>query len=691
MAVSTLAAGCCKKENPLLTKWDTPYQTPPFDKIKLEHYEPAFDQAMAEQKAEIEAIASSNDKPTFANTIVAMEFAGKSLTRVAEVFYNLLSCETSDSLQAIAQRVQPKITELSNDISLNGELFARVKAVYDKRDSLGLEVDQMTLLDKSYKSFTRNGANLSEADKAVYRELTSELSGLTLEFGQNVLKATNAFSMTIPQEDSAKIAGMPTFAVEGMAQEAAESGEKGWKVTLQAPSYRPFMTYCADRGLKHTLWLKYGSRAYKDEFDNRSNIKRITELRMKIANLLGYKTYADYVLEERMAGSVGAVNGLLSELLTATKARATQDFNTVRSYALAQPGGEEFAAWDWGYYDEKYRMEYYDLNEEQIKPYLKLENVQKGVFMLAEKLYGITFKANKKIPVYNKEVSTYEVYDQDGKMLAILYLDFFPRASKRPGAWMTTYRDMYVDPVSGKEVRPLVSLCCNFTKPTASAPSLLTFDELTTLLHEFGHALHGIFAEGRYPSLTGTNVYRDFVELPSQIMENWAYEKEFLDLWAVHYQTGEKMPAQLIEKIVAAKNYLAAYMNVRQLTYGMDDMAWHSITAPVTMDVEEFEWKATSGTQFFPQNREVCFSASFNHIFSGGYAAGYYSYKWAEVLEADAFSLFKEKGIFNREVAESFRREVLSKGGSENPMTLYVRFRGHKPEVKPLLEKMGVE
>jgi len=682
------------RQNPLLGPFNTPFETPPFDKIKLEDYEPAFKEGIARQRAEVDSIASNPATPTFANTVVALDLAGDLLTRVSNIFFNLNECMASDAMDSIANNVQPALTALSNDITLNEKLFARIKTVYGQRDSLKLDKDQDMLLVKYYKMFTRSGANLSPADKERYRKLTTELAGLTLKFGQNALNATNAWTLTIPEADSAKLKGMPSYVLEAMAEEAQGSGEKGWKVTLQMPSYRAFMTYCPDRELRRQVWLKYNSRAFGGQFDNSATIKRIAELRMDIANLLGYKTYADYVLEERMAGSVGAVNSLLSELLTATMPQARKDFDMLKQFALqTSPGAFAkvgFSPWDWSFYEEKYRTEHYNISDELTKPYLKLENVQKGVFLIANKLYGLTFKENDKIPVYNKEVTAYEVHDASGKMMAILYLDFFPRKSKRSGAWMTSFREMYVDS-RGREVRPLVSLCCNFTKPTSTTPSLLTFDEYTTLLHEFGHALHGMLAEGRYPSITGTNVYRDFVELPSQIMENWATEKEYLDLWAVNYKTGEKMPAELIARIVAAKHYMAAYQNIRQVSFGLNDMAWHTITAPVTAPVEEFEWKAMAPAALFPRDPHTCMSTAFTHIFSGGYAAGYYGYKWAEVLDADAFSLFKQKGIFNKEVASSFRHNVLAPGGSENPMDLFVRFRGRKPEIEPLLERMGID
>ncbi|GHV01023.1 dipeptidyl carboxypeptidase II [Bacteroidia bacterium] len=651
---------------------------------------------IARQRAQIDSIANSEAEPTFDNTVVALDLAGELLTCVSNIFFNLNECETSEPMQELAQEIQPALTELSNDITLNEKLFARVKQLYDRRGELSLATDQATLLEKYYKMFTRNGANLSPADKESYRALTTELADLKLSFSKNALDATNGWSLLIPEEDSSRVEGMPGYVVEAMAEEARASGQKGWKVTLQAPSFRPFMTYCRDRELKHQVWEHYNSRAFGGEYDNSMAVKRIAELRMLIANLLGYKTYADYVLEERMAGNVEAVKGLLGQLLADTRAQAQKDFDTIKACAASDLHAgnpfvsSEFAPWDWAYYEERYRMERYNLSEELTKPYLRLENVQNGVFLLAEKLYGLTFAENRHIPVYHKDVKTYEVHDQSGKLMAILYLDFFPRQGKRSGAWMTSFRETYVDR-QGREVRPLVSLCCNFTKPTASSPSLLTFDEYTTLLHEFGHALHGMLAEGRYPSLTGTSVYRDFVELPSQVMENWATEKEFLDLWAVHYQTGEKMPAELIDRIVAARNYMAPYQNVRQVSLGLNDMAWHTIVAPVAAAVEQFEWQAMAPATFFPQNPHTCMSTAFSHIFSGGYAAGYYGYKWAEVLDADAFSLFREKGIFNRETSGSFRRNVLAPGGSENPMTLYIRFRGHKPDIRPLLERMGID
>lgn len=691
-----MAAGCADNSipkaqlpeldlsNPLLAAWNTPYQTPPFSEIELSDYEPAFDAAIACSRAEVDAIVNNPKKPTFGNTIVALERQGELLNRISGIFFNLLEADTSDEMQEIALRVQPKLTEFSNDLSLNPELFARVKYVYEHPGRLKKE--DKKLLEDTYQGFARSGAALSDADKELYRKYSSELSALTLQFGQNALAGTNAFTLNIT--DPKVVAELPAFVKEGMAADAKARGEKGWTVTLQQPSYLPFMTYSSNRDLKEKLWRARSTIALGGEFDNCENVKKIANTRLKIANLLGYKCYADYVLERRMAENTPTVNAFLEELLTATKSYADADYRMVSDYAASLGFKGQLMPWDWSYYTEKYKDEKYALNTELVKPYLKLENVKKGVFMLANKLYGLNFTPNDKIGVYHPDVTAYDVTDESGRFMAVLYLDFFPRESKRSGAWMTEFRGAKIE--DGEETRPLVSLVMNFTKPTETAPSLLTFDELETFLHEFGHALHGMLGEGKYESQTGTSVYRDFVELPSQLMENWATEKEFLDLWAVHYETGEPIPADLVDRIVAAQNYLAAYGNVRQLSFGLTDMAWHTLTEPFEGDVVEFEAASMTPTQVLPVVPGTAMAPSFGHIFSGGYAAGYYGYKWAEVLEADAFSLFKEKGIFNREVASSFRENVLSKGGTEHPMELYVRFRGHKPETKALIEKMGL-
>ena len=687
MATSLTLGASGADVNPLLVESTAPHGAPQFTQITNEHYKPAFEQAVREARADIAAIVGNAQAPTFANTIEALEFSGRRLDRISNIFFNLNEAHTNDTMQALALELSPMLTEFSNDVSLDPKLFARVKAVYDRRESLGLNAEQRRLREKTYKGFARSGAALSDGDKKIYRELTARLSELSLQFNQNSLAATNAFTLHVT--DPAVVGELPDFVREGMAAEAKERGLDGWVVTLQIPSMVPFMTYSSNRALKEKLWRAYNTRCVGGEFDNSAIVEEIADKRLQLAGLLGYETYADYVLEERMAESSPTVNAFLAELLDRAVEAARRDVETVAGYARAQGFDAELMPWDFGYYSEKLKHERYELSEELTKPYFQLENVRRGMFELANRLYGITLRENPEIPVYHPDVKAYEVFDADGSFLAVLYMDFFPRASKRGGAWMTEFRQQGVE--NGVETRPLISVVYNFTKPTDSLPSLLTFDEVTTMLHEFGHALHGIFAAGTYRSLTGTAVYRDFVELPSQIMENWAYEKEFLDLFAVDYRTGEKMPAELIRRILDAKNYLAAYSHIRQVAYGLCDMAWHSISEPVKMPVVDFEKKAMARAQVLPYVDGQCTSTSFGHIFSGGYAAGYYSYKWAEVLEADAFSLFKEKGIFDRETAASFRENILSKGGSEHPMKLYVRFRGHKPDTQALFDKMGIE
>ncbi|MBR6544514.1 MAG: M3 family metallopeptidase [Alistipes sp.] len=687
MGFASCQSGNSLANNPLLEEWNTPYQTPPFSKIELKHYEPAFDYAIEQNRADIDAIINNPEAPTFENTIVAMEQAGELLGRVSGLFFVLNNCCTNAEMQQIALNVTPKLTALSNDVSLNPELFARVKAVYDERESLNLDVEDRQLLEETYKGFARSGALLEGEDQELYRQYTTELSNLTLKFGQNALAATNAYSLNIT--DESKVAELPDFVKEGLAAEAEARGEQGWTVTLDAPSYGPFMTYSSQRDLKEQLYKAYNTRAKGGEFDNMENIRKIANLRLQIAQLLGYECYADYVLEDRMAENRATVNGFLNELCEATLDYAKKDVATVAAFARENGFEGELMPWDWGYWNEKFKEAKYSINDEQIKPYLQLESAKEAVFMLAGKLYGLTFTPAPEIETYHAEATAYEVKDKDGQMLAILYLDFFPRESKRQGAWMTEFRG--VKAKNGVEQRPLVQLVMNFTKPTANTPSLLTFDEFTTFLHEFGHGLHGILAKGKYESINGTSVKRDFVELPSQIMENWATQKEYLDLWAKHYQTGEAMPAELVEKLIAAKNYLAAYFNIRQLSFGMLDMAWHSITTPYEGDVLAFELEALKPTVVVPVVEGCAMGPAFTHIFSGGYATGYYGYKWAEVLAADAFSYFEEKGIFSEEVADKFRYEVLEKGGHAHPMELYVNFRGHKPQTQALIDQMNLE
>ncbi len=674
------------KSNPLLADWNGEFTAPPFNQIKVEHYEPAFDAAIECARAELKAIVENEAKPTFQNTIVALERQGDLLERVSGVFYPILHANTSPELEEISIKIQPKMTELSNDISLNPILFERVKAVYDNPPSKLDEQDKM-LLEECYKGFARQGAALSDSDKEIYREITTELGRLGLEFGQNILASTNAFTINIT--DSSKVAELPEGIREGLAAEASSRGEKGWTVTLQAPSYIPFLTYSSQRDLKEQLWRAYSTRSVGGEKDNTQLIKRQLELRLKLANLLGFATYADYALENRMASSTEVVNNFLNQLLEATYERGQEDYNNIVEYAKSIGFQGEFMPWDFAYYSEKYKDENYSLSDELVKPYLELNSVRKGVFLLAERLYGLTFEPVEGVDVYHPDVEVYEVKDGDEHM-GLLYLDFFPRESKSGGAWMTEFRNVTSEiDADGNivEVRPLITLTMNFTKPTESTPSLLTFSEFETLLHEFGHGLHGLMAHGKYGSLNGTNVYRDFVELPSQLMENWATQREYLDLWATHYKTGEKIPAELVEKIERAANFNAGYACVRQLQVGILDMAWHSITEPYMGDVEAFERSATEPTRILPYVDGAIFSPSFSHIFSGGYSAGYYSYKWAEVLEADAFELFKERGLFDEATATSFRTNILERGGQTNPMELYVGYRGSEPSVDALIER----
>ena len=676
-----------KSENPLLTESTAPFGAPQFDQIEDEHYLPAFEQAIAEAKAEIDAIVANEEEPTFENTIEAMEYAGQTLNKVAGIFYNLMEANTSETLQEIAEKVSPMLTEYSMYVSLNNDLFQRVKAVYEQKDQLGLEQDQMTLLEDNYKSFVRGGANLSDEDKALYSKWSEELSLTTLQFSKNVLAATNAYTLHIT--DSTDLAGLPDYVKAMGAEAAAEKGLEGWAYTLDYPSYSPFLKYSTNRELRKQIWMAYNTRAIGGEFDNTDIVKKIVDLRIKIANILGYETYADYALEERMAKDKNTVNNFIMQLLKPSLNYAKKDVGDV--YAYAKKNGFEdsqLMPWDFTFWSERYQEAEYSLNAEELKPYFQLESCIDAVFGLANTLYGITFHELDNVPVYHEDVKVYEVKDKDGRHLSLFYADFFPRASKRGGAWMTDFRGQSIR--NGVEYRPFVSIVCNFTKPTADAPSLITHDEFTTFLHEFGHALHGILAEGRYPSLTGTSVSRDFVELPSQIMENWAYEPEYLNSFAKHYQTGEPIPAELIEKIVAAKNYLAGYGQVRQLHFAYLDMAWHSRTSVPELGTVEFEQSVLAPYNVMPAAEGAAFSCSFSHIFSGGYSAGYYSYKWAEVLEADAFSLFKEKGIFNTEVAESFLKNILSAGGAQDEAVIYRNFRGHDPQPEALMKKLGL-
>ena len=687
IAGAALALISCNMKNPLLTESTAPFGAPEFDKIENEHYLPAFEQGIAEAKAEIDAIVANQEEPTFENTIEAMEYAGQTLNKVASIFYAVMEAHTDETKQQIAEQISPMLTEYSMYVSLNNDLFQRVKAVYEKKDELGLDQDQMTLLEDNYKSFVRGGANLSDEDKAVYSKLSEELSLTTLQFSKNVLAATNAYTLHIT--DSTELGGLPEYVKTMGAEAAAEKGLEGWAYTLDYPSYGPFLKYSTNRELRKQIWMAYNTRAIGGENDNTEIVKKIIDLRIKIANILGYETYADYALENRMAKSKKTVDEFIMQLLEPSMAFAKKDVADVLAYAKKNGFEEkELMPWDFSYWSERYQEAEYSLSAEELKPYFQLESCIDAVFGLATRLYGITFEERTDVPVYHQDVKVYEVKDNDGSHLALFYADFFPRASKRGGAWMTDFRGQSVR--DGVEYRPFVTIVCNFTKPTADAPALITHDELTTFLHEFGHALHGMLAKGRYPSLTGTSVSRDFVELPSQIMENWAFEPEYLNSFAKHYQTGEPIPAELIEKIVAAKNYLAAYGQVRQLHFGYLDMAWHSLKEVPAVSTVEFEQSVLAPWGVLPAADGAAFSTSFSHIFSGGYSAGYYSYKWAEVLEADAFSLFKEKGIFNTEVADSFRRNILEKGGAEDEAVIYRNFRGHDPQPEALMKKLGL-
>ena len=674
-------------ENPLLQPFKGIHQTAPFSQVKIEHYLPAFETAIGEAKNEIQEIIDNPVAADFANTIVALDMAGDRLDRIKSVFFNLNSAETSDQMQAIAQEIAPRLSDFGNDITLNEKLFARIRAVFNARESLNLNTEETTLLEKSFRRFVRSGANLNDTNKEKYREITKELSQLGLKFQQNALAETNAYELLITDQND--LSGLPDSIVDMAAQTAKSKEKVGWLFNLQYPSYIPFMKYAANRGLREQMFRASSSRGnHGNEFDNNAVIKRFVELRLEKANLLGFKTHAEYKLQERMAETPEKVIQFLDDLHLKSKPFASKEFLEVQDYAAKLGFEGTIQRWDWGYYSEKLKSEKYDFTDEEVKPYFQLEKVIEGVFLLARKLYGLHLNENTSIEVYHPDVTAYEVLDENDQFVAVLYLDFFPREGKRSGAWMTDYRSQ--SNVNGSQVRPHVSLVTNFSKPTENAPSLLTFDEVTTFLHEFGHGLHGMLSQCQYPGTSGTSVYWDFVELPSQVHENWAYEKEWLDLFAVHYQTGEKMPSELVQKIQKAQNFQAAYMMERQLSFAILDMAYHNRAQPFTGDLKEFEMQAIASTDLFEPVEGSVQSTSFSHIFSGGYDAGYYSYKWAEVLDADAFSLFKEKGIFDRTTADSFRINILEKGGSQHPMILYKAFRGQEPTAAALLKRNGL-
>lgn len=673
--------------NILTKKFSNKHNTAPFSQIKIADYVPAITEGIAVTRKEIDAIVSEKELPTFRNTVEALEFSGQTLDRITSIFFNLNSAETNDEMQKIAQEVSPMLTELSNDIALNTTLFERIKYVFDQKDSLNLPTEQATLLEKKYKSFTRNGALLEDQKKSRLREIDTELAKLKLTFGENVLAETNAYQLHITNE--AELKGLPEGTIEAARSIAKNHDKEGWIFTLDIPSYQPFVTYADNRELRKELAIAYGKKAFQNnQYDNQQNVLKIANLRNERANLLGYKTHADFVLEERMAKNPETVKTFLNDLLIKAKPAASKEFDQLTAFANKLDGLTQLEKWDGAYYSEKLRQELFNLDDEKLKPYFKLQNVQNGAFEVAKKLYGLTFTEVFDIDKYHEDVHTFEVTDEKGNLVAVFYSDFFPRKGKRNGAWMTSFKPQYVK--DGVEERPHVSIVCNFTKPTETKPSLLTFQEVTTLFHEFGHALHGMLANTTYPSLSGTSVYWDFVELPSQVMENWCYEPEALALFAHHYETNEIIPQEYVDKIKESANFLEGMATLRQLSFGLLDMDFHGADPSGIKDVKAFEKKSMENTALYPDVAENCMSVSFSHIFQGGYSSGYYSYKWAEVLDADAFAYFQEKGIFNKDTAEKFKNNVLSQGGTDDPMTLYKKFRGQEPKPEALLKRAGL-
>jgi peptidyl-dipeptidase Dcp len=672
--------------NPLIQPFNTPFETPPFDEIKESDYLPAIKESIEMARAEIMDIANAEEPPTFENTIVALEKSGEVMSRTASILFNLNSAETNPELQKIAQEASPLLTSFNNEIKQNDKLFDRISAIHDQKDQLKLNAEETMLLEKSYRSFIRSGAGLDSEQKRRFGEVAVELSKLGLKFGENVLEETNSYELLV--EDENRLTGLPSDLKNRAAALAKEKGKDGWVFTLQAPSYIPFMEYCDDRELREELYRAFMSKSFKnDERDNQEIIQRIVALRTELANLLGHTSYADFVLEERMAEKPETVLEFLKDLLEKAKPIAKSEVLEIKDFMKELGADHELQRWDWSYYSEKLRKRKYNLDDELIKPYFKLENVIDGVFTTAQKLYGISFKRNTEIPVYHEDVSVYEVHEGD-ELKAIFYADFFPRKGKRGGAWMTSFRDQ--KRIDGKRIVPQVSIVCNFTPSSDGNPSLLKFDEVKTLFHEFGHALHGMLADTTFESLSGTSVYWDFVELPSQIFENWCYEKECLDLFAKHFETGELIPEEYVQRLKESSTYHEAYATLRQVSFGLLDMAYHTGDGKVE-DVAEIEQQAMEPTELFPKVDGTNMSVQFSHIFAGGYGAGYYSYKWAEVLDADAFSLFKENGVFDRATAESFKENILSKGGTQPPMELYKKFRGSEPKVDALLERAGLK
>lgn len=668
--------------NPLTSPWQTLYQTPPFDEIKTEHYEPAFHYALKIARVEIRTIAENPKTADFENTVAALDRSGELLDRISNIFFNLLVCHTSKELQDLAQKIQPELTAFSNEITLNEKLFQRIEQVYEQRDVLNEE--QKMLTEKKYRNFIRHGAKLNGQEKEQYKQLTMRLSQLTLQFSDNVLASTHSFSKTIT--DKTMLAGIPQNTLEVAAAKAKAKGQEAWLFDLTMPSYTAIMKHADCRELRQEFYLKYSSRSYQDQYDNSTLVYEIASLRKQIAQLLGFSDYASYVLTERMAKDKEHVYELLRTLEAPSRKAAEKEMQSMLDFARQQGFEDTFERWDMSYYAEKQKNSLFDFNEEELKAYFPLNQVTQGVFGLAHQLYNLDFEENTDIPVYHEDVKTY-IVSRHGHTIAILYLDFFPRENKKGGAWMTSFREQYKTD-SGENIIPLVSLVMNFTPPTANKPSLLTFNELTTFMHEFGHALHGMLSEVTYSSLSGTSVPRDFVELPSQINENWASDIRFLQSFAHHYQSGELIPETLVEKVKAMENFQAGYLSCRQLAFGFLDMMWHD-EQEVNCDLEQLENEAMQVVDFFPKVKGTCTSTAFTHIFSGGYAAGYYGYKWAEVLDADAFSLFQQTGIFNHETATRFHDCILCRGGSRDAMQMYMDFRGQEPRVDALLQKIS--
>ena len=680
------------RKNPFFEPYTTPHETVPFDKIKIEDYEEAFMEGIRRDDEQIEKTISNTDEPTFDNTIINVDDDKDGyydlLSRVSTVFFNLLSAETNDEMDALAQKLQPILTKHANDVRLNKKLFERIKYVYEHHRELTPE-EQM-LLENCYDGFVRSGALLDDEGKEKLRKLTEEASMLSLQFSQNLLKENKAYTINITNEE--ELDGLPDTAKEAAALAAKEHGKEGWVFTLDYPSYSPFMTYSTQRELRKQLYMMRNTICTHSNDENNINIcKRIVNLRREIAQLLGFNTYADYVLKNRMASNEANVYKLLNDLISAYMPTAKAEVEDIEKKAKEMEGDDFIMEpWDFSYYSHKLQLERFNLDAEMLRPYFELSKVIEGVFGLANRLYGITFKENKDIPVYHEDVKAYEVFDKDGSYLAVFYADFHPRKGKQGGAWMTEYQGQWIDK-KGENVRPHVSVVMNLTKPTAEKPALLTLGEVETFLHEFGHSLHGMFANTRFESLSGTNVWWDFVELPSQFMENYAVEKDFLRTFAFHYKTGEPLPDELIDRIAKSRNFMVAYGCMRQVSFGLLDMAYYTQSKPFTDDIIPFEKKAWEKAMVLPQLPDTCMTVQFSHIMAGGYTAGYYSYKWAEVLDADAFSVFKKNGIFDKKTAQSFRDNILSKGGTEHPMTLYKRFRGGEPTIDALLERNGIK